>query len=136
MRLLLDTNVISDFVRGIETVQANLRASAPADLAVSSITVMEVMYGLARNPPRARRISPVVEALLATMNVVEFAEADARETGRVRAELEQAGRPIGLCDSMLAGIARHRRLTMVTHNTREFGRVDQLHVIDWHAPQS
>ena len=134
MRLLLDTNVISDFVRGVDAVQANLRASAPADLAVSSITVMEIMYGLERNPPRARRIAPVVEALLSSMNVVEYAEADARETGRVRAELEQTGQAIGVCDSMLAGTARRRALTMVTHNTHEFRRVDQLHVTDWHLP--
>ena len=94
----------------------------------------EVMYGLERNPPRARRIAPVVEALLSCMNVVEYAEADARETGRVRAELEQTGQAIGVCDSMLAGTARRRALTMVTHNTHEFRRVDQLHVTDWYLP--
>lgn len=134
MTLLLDTNVISDFVRGIESVQTHLRSRAPADLTVSTITVLELVYGLERNPARARRIAPVVEALLSSINVVEFSDADARDAGRVRVELERIGRPIGLCDSMLAGTARARGLTMVTHNTREFERVDHLTVLDWHVP--
>lgn len=134
MRLLLDTNVISDFVRGVETVQSHLRASAPAELAVSAISVMEVAYGLERNPQRARRIAPVVEALLASLRILEFSESDARETGRVRTELEQRGKPIGLCDSMLAATARRRGLTLVTHNTRELERVDRLSLLDWHLP--
>lgn len=134
MRLLLDTNVISDFVRGVETVQSHLRASAPAELAVSAISVMEVAYGLERNQPRARRITPIVDALLANLSILEYSEPDARETGRVRAELEHIGKPIGLCDSMLAGTARRRGLTVVTRNTREFERVDRLSVLDWHLP--
>lgn len=133
MRLLLDTNVISDFVRGVENVQRQLRASAPADLAVSSISVMEIMYGLERNAPRARRIAPVIEALLSTMVQLPFDPDDAHETGRVRAELERSGQPIGLCDSMIAGTARRLGLTVVTHNMREFERVGGLSVTDWHA---
>ena len=131
MRLLLDTNVISDFVRGIDSVQSQLRACAPADLAMSSITVMELAYGLEGNPRRAIRIRPLIEALMSSINVVEYSQADAWETGRVRCELEAVGKPIGLCDSLLAGTARCRALTVVTHNTREFSRVDGLTLLDW-----
>ena len=62
MKFLLDTNVISDFVRGDAVVQSNLRTSAPADVAVSAITVMEIAYGLARNPRK----------VMITHNVSEF----------------------------------------------------------------
>ena len=50
MKYLLDTNVLSDFVRGEQAVMARLRQEAPLKLAVSVITEMEVEYGLARNP--------------------------------------------------------------------------------------
>jgi len=131
MRLLLDTNVISDFVRGEASVQANLRSVAPADIAVSSITVIEIAYGLARNPPVARRIGPLIDVLLGSITVLAYSVEDARETGRIRSELEQVGRPIGLCDAMLAGVARSRDLLMITNNVAEFSRVPDLRCSDW-----
>lgn len=133
VRLLLDTNVISDFVRGEPEVQHRLRATAPAHLAVPSVTVTEIAYGLARNPPRARRIASLLEQLIGAISVLEYTEADARETGRVRAELETAGRPIGLCDAMLAAVTRARHLTLVTHNADEFARVEHLRLVDWRS---
>ena len=88
MKFLLDTNVISDFVRGDAVVQSNLRTSAPADVAVSAITVMEIAYGLARNPRKAQRISPLIDSLLASITILAYVDADAKETGRIRAELD------------------------------------------------
>jgi len=60
-RYLLNTNVISDFVRGERRVQARLKSSRPDMLALSSITVMEIEYGLALQSTRARRLRPVLE---------------------------------------------------------------------------
>ena len=131
MKFLLDTNVISDFVRGDTIIQSNLRTSAPADVAVSAITVMEIAYGLARNPRKAQRISPLIDALLASITILAYVDADAKETGRIRAELETVGQPIGLCDAMLAGVARSRDLLMITHNVSEFSRVQGLRFLDW-----
>ena len=134
MKMLLDTNVISDFVCGEPRVLAQLRACAPADLAVTIITIMQIAYGLARNPPRARKIGPLLDSLLASLNVLPYGEQDARETGRIRAQLEAAGNPIGLCDAMLAGVARSRDLRMITHNLSEFSRVSGLRTTDWRLP--
>jgi tRNA(fMet)-specific endonuclease VapC len=133
MKLLLDTNVISDFVRGVVNVQARLRACAAIDLAVSTVTLMEIEYGLTRNEARARRIAPVISALLGSLSILPYSDADARQTGRIRAELERAGTPIGLCDAMLAGAARERGLCIVTHNVAEFARVENLNIQDWHT---
>jgi tRNA(fMet)-specific endonuclease VapC len=134
MRLLLDTNVISDFVRGEPLVQQALLACAPKEVAVSSVTVMEIAYGLARNPARARRIAPVIEELLESITTLPYDPADAHETGHIRAALESGGQPIGLCDAMIAGTARQRNLTLVTHNAREFSRVADLRCVDWREP--
>jgi predicted nucleic acid-binding protein len=55
VKYLLDTNVLSDFVRGEKAVTARLRQEAPPQLAVSVVTEMEVEYGLARKPNLAPR---------------------------------------------------------------------------------
>lgn len=60
--------------------------------------------------------------------------ADAHETGPIRAALESGGQPIGPCDAMIAGTARQRNLTLVTHNVREFARVACLRRVDWREP--
>lgn len=131
MRYLLDTNVISDFVRGYAGVDTRLKATPPGEIAVSSITVMEIEYGLALEPARARRIAPVIGALLGAVRVLPFSRADVRSAGVVRAALRSKGRPIGPYDVLLAGCALARGLTLVTTSTREMQRVDALAVEDW-----
>ena len=80
-RYLLDTNVISDFVRGHAAVQARLRGTPPGELAVSSVTVMEINYGLALEPSRVRRLQPVIDALLGAVSLLPFTVEDARAAG-------------------------------------------------------
>ena len=72
MKYLLDTNVLSDFVRGDQAVMARLRQEAPPQLAVSVVTEMEVEYGLARNPNLAPRVREAMRMLLNTISVLPF----------------------------------------------------------------
>jgi tRNA(fMet)-specific endonuclease VapC len=130
-RYLLDTNVVSDFVRGHATVQTRLRATPPAEIAVSCVTVMEVYYGLALDPARARRLLPVIEAILDTVELLPLAVPDARAAGALRAGLKRRGRPIGPYDVLIAGCALARGLVLVTSNVGEFSRVTGLVVENW-----
>lgn len=130
-RYLLDTNVVSDFVRGNVAVQARLRATPPAAIAVSAVTVMEVAYGLELVPARARGLRPVLEELFGAVSVLPFDHQDARAAGAVRAALHRRGRPVGPYDLLLAGSALARGLVLVTANTREFSRVAGLLLEDW-----
>lgn len=131
MRYLLDTTVISDFVRGDAAVRQRLVATPPGQLAVSVITRMEIVYGLARNPARARRIEPVVTDLLGSILALPYGDDDAVESGRLRAALDSAGEPIGAYDALIAGTALARALTVITANEREFRRVRGLTVENW-----
>lgn len=135
MKYLLDTTVVSDFVRGHVAVRERLLASPPLELVVSAVTVMEVEYGLACNPARAGRIRPVAEELLGQLVVLPYGEDEARETGRLRGELSRLGTPIGPFDAMIAATARTHRLVAVTSNTREFMRVPGLVIEDWRDRQ-
>jgi tRNA(fMet)-specific endonuclease VapC len=58
MRYLLDTCVISDFIKGEPGTLIRLKQTPPNDIAVSIITVMELRYGLALNPQRAQKVEP------------------------------------------------------------------------------
>ena len=63
--------------------------------------------------------------------VLEFDQEDARQAGEIRAHLASKGTPIGPDDVLIAGQAKARKLTLVTHNTTEFQRVPSLKVEDW-----
>jgi tRNA(fMet)-specific endonuclease VapC len=63
--------------------------------------------------------------------VVAVEREDARAAGAVRAALATAGSGVGAYDVLIAGQALARGLTLVTHNTRAFGRVEGLRVEDW-----
>ena len=67
-------------------------------------------------------------------SVLEFDEEDARQAGQIRAQLASKGTPIGPYDVLIAGQAKARELTLVTHNTSEFQRVPGLKVEDWKRP--
>jgi tRNA(fMet)-specific endonuclease VapC len=133
VRYLLDTNVISDFVRGERRVLASMKGTRPDVLAVSTVTVMEIEYGLALQSGRARRLRSLLEALIGSISVLPFTSADASAAATARAGLRRSGRPIGPYDVLLAGCALSRGLVLVTANTGEFERVDGLITENWRA---
>ena len=134
MRYLVDTCVLSDFARGDANTLNHVKATPPEQIAVSSITVMEVEFGLALNPQRARRLAPVMHALLGAVTIVPYEAADARATAALRAALQRKGRPIGAYDALIAGCSLARGLVLVTSNEREFGRAGGLSIENWREP--
>lgn len=131
MKYLLDTCVISDFVKGEAGVLARLKSEKPKDLAISSVSLMEIEYGLALNPARTKKILPVINALLKMVTIIPYEPMDAKATVSIRAHLKKEGKPIGPYDVMIAGCALSRQLLMVTSNTKEFNRVTGLSLEDW-----
>ncbi len=133
MTYLLDTCVISDFVKGLPATLKRIKETSPDLIAVSTISRMEIEYGLHLNPERARKITPVIQAFLASIRTLPFGEPDAQVAGTIRATLQRQGKPIGSYDVLIAGTALARGLTLVTSNTGEFSRVGGLAIEDWRA---
>jgi tRNA(fMet)-specific endonuclease VapC len=131
MRYLLDTCVLSDFARGRAQVLARIKGTLPGELAVTTVTLMEVEYGLRLNAARERKLRPVIEAFFRSVHVLPYSEDDARATASVRAALKVLGQPIGAYDALIAGCALARGLVLVTSNTGEFARVAGLVLEDW-----
>ena len=130
IRYLLDTNIISFHLRRSSlALDRRLRRTRAARVGLSVVTEMELRYGLARNP--GLRIAPLVEEFLSGMTVLPLTSDVARVYGRARAELDEAGTPIGPLDLMIACQALAARATLVTNNTKEFRRVRGLRCEDW-----
>lgn len=99
-------------------------------VAVSSITVAELQYGVAKSA-RPEQNALALGALLAPLCVEPFDDSAATIYGPVRAELERAGTPIGSLDLLIAAHALALGRTVVTNNAREFRRVTGLKVENW-----
>ena len=93
--------------------------------------VLHELYWGAYRSARVEHNLAQIDALV--FPVLDLDLADAREAGRLRAELAAVGLPIGGYDLLIAGPARARRLIFVTANPREFERVAGLSVEDWAA---
>ena len=131
MKYLLDTCVISDFVKGNKTTLEKVKSNLPTDLAISAITVMELKYGLYLNQQRAKKIAPIVNSLINSIIVLPYLAESADKTALIRAKLKIKGTPIGPYDIMIAGTALEHQLIMVTANNKEFSRVNDLIIENW-----
>ncbi|MEQ9624727.1 PIN domain-containing protein [Coleofasciculus chthonoplastes] len=131
MRYLLDTCVISDFIKGEPGTQARLKQTPPTDIAVSVITVMELRYGLQLNPQRAHKIEPVITSFLSSITLLPFGISEAEQVAHIRAILRSQGQPIGAYDVLIAATALQYNLVMITANQREFDRVPDLQTENW-----
>lgn len=109
----------------------HLKACEPRLLSISSISVLEIEYGLKLNLKRAQLINPIIEVLLSKIHVLNFEKKDAEVAGNLRAHLQKLGKPIGAYDVLIAAQAMRHGLSLITQNTKEFKQVPALVIEDW-----
>jgi len=126
-KALLDTDMLSEILKGIDRRVAT-RAMAYRDAfghyTISTITVMEIVKGL-HKVQREERMQQFLDGL----TTVELLTLDLQSSvlaGRMYADLERLGQPIGRADPMIAAIALHHGLTLVTGNTNHYQRIQEL----------
>jgi tRNA(fMet)-specific endonuclease VapC len=131
--LILDSNIISYYLRGDPQIVPHVQALAPAEIGVSAIVEYELRYGLLRLPQEAAkpRLAALMQ-LLQPMQRLPFDSDCATHAARIRVELEAAGTPIGPHDTLIAATAIRHQATLVTRNVREFSRVPGLQWLNWH----
>lgn len=128
---LLDTNIFIYYMKNSYLhLTEKIFSMNPDNLYISSITLFELEYGAEKSSWGARTREKIY-TLLSPFHFLNFTSQDAIGSGRVRAILEKEGTPIGAYDTLIAGQALSRGLTLVTHNTREFKRVSDLILEDW-----
>jgi tRNA(fMet)-specific endonuclease VapC len=131
---LLDMNACIALINGKPAaVRARLAKAvdAGAQVLVPTVVVFELWYGVAKSARPEANARRVETFFAGPVRLLAFEEEDARRAGAVRAALEIAGKPIGAYDVLIAGQALCHKLTLVTANAREFGRVKGLVWEDW-----
>jgi len=130
VRFLLDTNLVIALIRLEPKVVRHLNRHRASDLATSSLVIFELHYGAQKSVRAAANLKLLSDV---DLPVLDFNAEDARVAGEVRAQLERRGTVIGGYDTLIAGQALARDLTLVTRNTREFERVEGLRLENWEA---
>lgn len=127
---LLDTNIITDLIRNPDGSAArHIEQVGAKEIFTSIIVASELRYGCAKKG--SPKLLARVEGILETIPVLPLdIPADAKY-GRIRAELEAAGQPVGMNDLLIAAQALALDLTVVTDNTREFSRIRGLPLENW-----
>ncbi|MDA3977689.1 MULTISPECIES: type II toxin-antitoxin system tRNA(fMet)-specific endonuclease VapC [Gallibacterium] len=130
LKYMLDTNIVIFIIKNKPEHLLPLFNENQARICISSITLMELIYGAEKSAKVAQNLS-VIESFCSRLTVLDYNEGAAYHSGQIRAELAKTGQPIGPYDAMIAGHARSLGLTVVTNNVKEFTKVNGLRVIDW-----
>jgi tRNA(fMet)-specific endonuclease VapC len=135
-RALLDTDIFSEIMKGVDKkveARATLYLFVYDRLAISTITVMEIVKGFHKLGRQDR-----IQQFLTRIPSVDLFTLDAQSAemaGRIYADLEKSGQPIGLADPMIAAIALRHNLTLVSGNSSHYERIQRLgyalHLDNW-----
>lgn len=130
LKYMLDTNICIFTIKNKPESVRELFNRHHGQLAISTITLMELLFGAEKSAFPERNLA-VVEGFAARVAVLDYDQHAAAHTGQLRAELVRRGQLIGPYDQMIAGHARSQGLIIVTNNLREFERVPGLRSEDW-----
>lgn len=131
MKFILDTNICVFVIRqkSLAVVQ-RFRQFMAGELGISTVTLAELRFGADKSQAPAKNHA-ALNAFIAPLEIVEFDPSAAAHYGKIRADLEQRGLPIGSLDTLIAAHAHGLGIPLVTNNTREFSRVVGLTLEDW-----
>lgn len=128
---LLDTNVCIYLMKNtFPELTERVFSCSPTELFISSVTVFELEYGVAKSS-RVEENHLKLLLFLAPFNIIDFDSSDALIAGQIRHYLEKRGTPIGPYDIQIASQGLARNMTVLTHNISEFSRVPNLKAEDW-----
>jgi len=127
---LLDTNTLIYFFKGMGNVSLNLLQTPPNEISIPSIVLFELEVGIAKSTSPKKRKQQLA-TFLSIVDVLPFGAFEAKQAAQIRAVLEKQGKPIGPYDILIAATAIANGATLVTHNTKEFGRIENLLIEDW-----
>jgi len=131
MRYMLDTNICIYIIKKrSERLIGNIMSHELSEIAISSITLSELEYGVEKSMyPDKNRMA--LYEFMVPFDICSFDSKAALEYGRIRSALERKGKVIGPMDLLIGAHARSQDLILVTNNEKEFTRINGLKVENW-----
>ena len=131
MKYLIDTNICIYIMnkRPPDVIQ-KFKQFDPGEIGISTITVSELQYGVAKSTHRKKNQLRLDE-FLAPLEILSYNEIAARTYDDIRIQLEKYGKPIGPLDLLIAAHALSQNLTIVTNNVKEFKQIKNLKIENW-----
>ena len=130
MKYILDTNTIIYFFKGEGNISRRLLSFPPKEISIPAIVYYELLFGIFKSSRQKEKIQQL-RLLIDATNLIPFAEKEADAAAKIRVDLEKRGVPIGPLDVLIAATALAHRAILVTHNLKEFKRIDSLEIEDW-----
>jgi tRNA(fMet)-specific endonuclease VapC len=131
MKYLIDTNICIYIMNNRPTdVIQKFKKVHLGEIGVSTITISELQYGVAKSQRRTRNQIRLNE-FIAPLETLPYDRAAAKTYGAIRYQLEKSGQPIGPLDLLIAAQAMSQNLIIVTNNDKEFVRIRKLKVENW-----
>jgi tRNA(fMet)-specific endonuclease VapC len=132
---LLDTNILSELLRKRTAIgfarQFHEHRNTP--LGTSCVCVMELRLGARRRNDGGALWRRIERQVLPRVLILGLGLEDAIIAGDLFADLFRRGLPMETADVLIAATAIRRRLVLVTHNVKHFGRIPNLTIEDWLA---
>lgn len=130
LKYLLDTNIVIYVLkRRPAEVLAIFNANA-SRMAISSITLSELMYGAEKSQNINRNLE-AIEEFVSHLDVLSYDAKASQHYGQIKATLERKGEIIGENDIHIAAHAISQGLILVSNNLKEFSRVANLALENW-----
>lgn len=128
-RYMLDTNIVSHFIKGESNVRSKVISLPMSELAISAITEGELLFGIAKNSD-AKQLGMLVHEFLIRIDVLPWDSTVATCYGTLRADMQKNGKALGNLDMLIAAHALALDVVLIT-NERAFSQVEGLKIEDW-----
>ncbi|GAG39619.1 unnamed protein product [marine sediment metagenome] len=130
-KYMLDTNICIYIInkKPVKILQ-RLQTKKLFDIAISSITLSELEYGVNKSLKIEQNKIALFQFLL-PIEIISYNGTAARTYGKIRAQLEKKGQPIGAMDILIGAHALSLNSILVTNNEKEFRKIPELKIENW-----
>jgi len=128
--VIIDTDVLVDMLRGLEKAVTFITGLENRGLKLSTtvINAFELYYGAYKSKRKLQNLA-ATRKLLRRMSILKMNLESAEKAGRIHAELETEGHPIGIRDAMIGAVALTRGCALVTRNVVHLRKIKGLNLI-------
>lgn len=127
----LDTNICIYFLKGMfPNLLKTLLSTHPSKIKIPAIVKAELLYGAYKSNKKIETIQKI-EEFLQPFKIIEFDDNSTYFYSEIRTKLEKKGNIIGPNDILIASIVLANNGILITNNTKEFKRIENLRLSNW-----